>query len=113
MDSTKWLESHFLSFFMSLLNSQVLQKGFNIAWIAGGPPLLDAFVLGQEASRNLGLLLNQLWAPESSALPDLAAIVLVNRLAGIAKQKPPIFGQILPVFAKLNGRYYTKWNLDL
>jgi hypothetical protein len=79
MDSTKWLESYFLSFFMSLLNSQVLQKGFNIAWIAGGPPLLDAFVLGQEASRNLGLLLNQLWAPESSALPDLAAIVLVNR----------------------------------
>jgi hypothetical protein len=41
--------------------------------------LLDANALGQEASKNLGLLLNQLRAPESSVLPGPVAIVLVNR----------------------------------
>eukprot|EP00249_Psilotum_nudum_P015913 c25576_g3_i1 orf=2-739(-) len=38
--------------------------GFNVAWIVGGHPVLDAGVLGQEVSRNLGLLLDQLRPPE-------------------------------------------------
>lgn len=51
-----------------------------MAWIAGGHPVLDAIALGQEASKNLGLLLNQLRVPEASALPCLVAIVIINRL---------------------------------
>jgi hypothetical protein len=51
-----------------------------MAWIAGGHPVLDANALGQEASKNLGLLLNQLRAPEASSLPCLVAIVIINRL---------------------------------
>lgn len=42
--------------------------------------MLDANALGQEASKNLGLLLNQLRAPEASSLPCLVAIVIINRL---------------------------------
>jgi symplekin len=64
-------------------NSDGVAKGFNIAWIAGGHPLLDANALGQEASKNLGLLLNQLRAPESSVLPGPVAIVLVNRYVSL------------------------------
>ncbi|KAH9555778.1 hypothetical protein CY35_08G133900 [Sphagnum magellanicum] len=82
-------------------NSDGVAKGFNIAWIAGGHPLLDANALGQEASKNLGLLLNQLRAPESSVLPGPVAIVLVNSLAGIAKRRPSMFGRILPVLLSL------------
>ena len=51
-----------------------------MAWVAGGHPVLDANALGQEASKNLGLLLNQLRAPEASSLPCLVAIVIINRL---------------------------------
>lgn len=51
-----------------------------MAWIAGGHPVLDANALGQEASKNLGLLMNQLRAPEASSLPCLVAIVIINRL---------------------------------
>jgi hypothetical protein len=51
-----------------------------MAWIAGGHPVLDANVLGQEASKSLGLLLNQLRAPEASSLPCTVAIVIINRL---------------------------------
>ncbi|KAH8955470.1 hypothetical protein BDL97_08G140600 [Sphagnum fallax] len=82
-------------------NSDGVAKGFNIAWIAGGHPLLDANALGQEASKNLGLLLNQLRAPESSVIPGPVAIVLVNSLAGIAKRRPSMFGRILPVLLSL------------
>lgn len=53
--------------------------GFNLAWIVGGHPVLDAAAMGQEASKNLGLLLNQLRPVESSTLPGPVAIVLVNR----------------------------------
>ena len=49
-----------------------------MAWIAGGHPVLDANVLGQEASKSLGLLLNQL--REASSLPCTVAIVIINRL---------------------------------
>ncbi|CAK9233640.1 unnamed protein product [Sphagnum troendelagicum] len=82
-------------------NSDGVVKGFNIAWIAGGHPLLDANAMGQEASKNLGLLLNQLRAPESSTLPGPVAIVLINSLAGIAKRRPSMFGRILPVLLAL------------
>ena len=51
-----------------------------MGWAAGGHPVLDANALGQEASKSLGLLLNQLRAPEASSLPCLVAIVIINRL---------------------------------
>lgn len=51
-----------------------------MAWIAAGHPVLDANVLGQEASKSLGFLLNQLRAPEASSLPCTVAIVIINRL---------------------------------
>lgn len=66
---------------MRLLRLSGVPRGFNIAWIAGGHPFLDANALGQEASKNLGLLLNQLRAPEASSIPSPVAIVLVNRSA--------------------------------
>uniref|UniRef100_A0A7I4D0A7 Symplekin n=1 Tax=Physcomitrium patens TaxID=3218 RepID=A0A7I4D0A7_PHYPA len=82
-------------------SSDGTSRGFNMTWIAGGHPVLDATVLGQEASKNLGLLLNQLRTPEASTLPCLVAIVIINSLAGIAKKRPSMFGRILPVLLAL------------
>jgi hypothetical protein len=67
---------------------------------------LDAFVLGQEASRNLGLLLNQLWAPESSALPDLAAIVVVNRYVSYGLLH--CFNCVDLIFKRIDGRDFYR-----
>ncbi|CAM6090118.1 unnamed protein product [Calypogeia fissa] len=75
--------------------------GFNLAWIAGGHPVLDAAAMGQEASKNLGLLLNQLRPVESSTLPGPVAIVLVNSLAAVAKRRPSLYGRVLPVLLGL------------
>ncbi|BBN13431.1 symplekin [Marchantia polymorpha subsp. ruderalis] len=76
-------------------------KGFNIAWIAGGHPVLDPGAMGQEASKNVGSLLNQLRPFESSALPGPVAIVLVNSLAAVAKRRPSLYGRVLPVLLGL------------
>lgn len=80
---------------------------FNIAWIVGGHPVLDAGRLGQEASRNLALLLDQLRAPEISKLPGPVAIVLVNSLASIAKRRPSLYGRVLPVLLGLGPNCET------
>ncbi|KAL2622737.1 hypothetical protein R1flu_002942 [Riccia fluitans] len=76
-------------------------KGFNIAWIAGGHPVLDPGAMGQEASKNVGSLLNQLRPFESSTLPGPVAIVLVNSLAAVAKRRPSLYGRVLPVLLGL------------
>ncbi|KAL3691207.1 hypothetical protein R1sor_004858 [Riccia sorocarpa] len=76
-------------------------KGFNIAWIAGGHPVLDPATMGQEASKNVGSLLNQLRPFESSTLPGPVAIVLVNSLAAVAKRRPSLYGRVLPVLLGL------------
>ncbi|KAJ7553566.1 hypothetical protein O6H91_06G103400 [Diphasiastrum complanatum] len=76
-------------------------KGFNMTWITSGHPMLDAMSLGQEASKNLGLLLNQLRPPEISSVPGPVAIVLVNSLAAIAKRRPSLYGRILPTLLSL------------
>lgn len=69
-----------------------------MTWIAGGHPVLDATVLGQEASKNLGLLLNQLRTPEASTLPCLVAIVIINRLmpyTSFCLSSPRMLGTVL------------------
>ncbi|EFJ23751.1 hypothetical protein SELMODRAFT_442688 [Selaginella moellendorffii] len=86
-------------------------KGINVSWIVSGHPLLDATAMGQEASKSLGLLLNQLRQPDVSALPGPVAIVIVNSgflfgkgmssLAAIAKRRPSFYGRILPVLLSL------------
>lgn len=76
-------------------------KGFSISWILGGHPVLDAGLLGQEASKNLGLLLDQLRLPDVTILHSSVVIVLVNSLASIAKKRPGLYGRILPVLLGL------------
>lgn len=100
---------------------------FNVAWLHGGHPVLDVGSLGQEASRNLSLLLDQLRGPEILRIPGPVAVVLVNRLvafnkacllpsyvilgliqlvyvnslASVAKQRPSLYGRVLPVLLGL------------
>eukprot|EP01018_Ginkgo_biloba_P004266 Gb_23976 [translate_table: standard] len=76
-------------------------RGFNISWIVGGHPVLDAGLLGQEASKNLGLLLDQLRLPDVTMLHSSMVIVLVNSLAAIAKARPALYGRVLPVLLGL------------
>lgn len=74
---------------------------FSISWILGGHPVLEAGLLGQEASKNLGLLLDQLRLSDVTTLHSSAVIVLVNSLASIAKKRPGLYGRVLPVLLGL------------
>lgn len=72
-------------------------RNSNLAWLAGEHPFLDQAMLGQEASKNLGLLLEQLRSPDVTTLQSSVVIVLINCLAAIAKKRPVLCGRIMPV----------------
>ncbi|WCJ28032.1 HEAT repeat-containing protein [Euphorbia peplus] len=74
---------------------------FNIGWLRGGHPVLNAGDLSIEASKRLGLLLDQLRLPTVKTLNNLVIIVLINSLATVAKRRPPYYGRILPVLLGL------------
>uniref|UniRef100_A0A2P2LXM5 Uncharacterized protein LOC105646588 isoform X2 n=1 Tax=Rhizophora mucronata TaxID=61149 RepID=A0A2P2LXM5_RHIMU len=74
---------------------------FNILWLRGGHPLLNVGDLSIEASKRLGLLLDQLRSPTVKSLSNLVIIVLINSLATIAKERPAYYGRILPVLLGL------------
>ncbi|KAH9300845.1 hypothetical protein KI387_012428, partial [Taxus chinensis] len=83
-------------------NSDGNSRIFNVSWLAGGHPLLDQGMLGQEASKNLGLMLEQLQSPDVTMLKSSVVIVLINSLAAIAKKRPALCGHILPVLLGLD-----------
>lgn len=56
---------------------------FNIGWLRGGHPVLNAGDLSIEASKKLGLLLDQLRPPIVKSLSNLVIIVLINRWVGL------------------------------
>ncbi|XP_071715633.1 uncharacterized protein [Rutidosis leptorrhynchoides] len=70
---------------------------FNIAWLRGGHPILNVGDLSIEASKNLGLLLDQLRYPAVKSV-----IVLIKSLSTIAKKRPAFYGRILPVLLGLD-----------
>lgn len=55
---------------------------FNISWLRGGHPLLNVGDLSIEASKSLGLLLDQLRFPTVKSLGNLVIVVLINRYIG-------------------------------
>ncbi|KAL7585064.1 hypothetical protein Lser_V15G42716 [Lactuca serriola] len=75
---------------------------FNIAWLRGGHPILNVSDLSIEASRNLGLLLDQLRYPAVKSLSNMVVIVLIKSLSAIAKKRPSFYGRILPVLLGLD-----------
>ncbi|GJY68330.1 symplekin isoform X1, partial [Tanacetum coccineum] len=75
---------------------------FNIAWLCGGHPILNVGDLSVEASRNLGLLLDQLRYPAVKSLSNMVVIVLIKSLSAIAKKRPAFYGRILPVLLGLD-----------
>ncbi|GLT37611.1 hypothetical protein SLA2020_119170 [Shorea laevis] len=74
---------------------------FNISWLRGGHPVLKVGDLSIEASKRLGLLLDQLRFPTVKSLGSSAVVVLVNSLSAIAKKRPAYYGRILPVLLGL------------
>lgn len=52
---------------------------FNISWLRGGHPLLNVGDLSIEASKKIGLLLDQLRPPTVKSLSNLVIIVIINR----------------------------------
>ncbi|TQD82394.1 hypothetical protein C1H46_032036 [Malus baccata] len=70
---------------------------FNVSWLRGGHPLLNVGDLSIEASKSLGLLLDQLRFPTVKSLGNLVIVVLINSLSAIAKKRPAFYGRILPV----------------
>ncbi|KAJ8898989.1 hypothetical protein K2173_008491 [Erythroxylum novogranatense] len=75
---------------------------FNISWFRGGHPILNVGDLSIEASKRLGLLLDQLRFPAVKSLSNLVIIVLINSLATIAKKRPAYYGRILSVLLSLD-----------
>ncbi|GKF20986.1 symplekin isoform X1 [Tanacetum coccineum] len=75
---------------------------FNIAWLRGGHPILNVGDLSVEASRNLGLLLDQLRYPAVKSLSNMVVIVLIKSLSAIAKKRPAFYGRILLVLLGLD-----------
>lgn len=55
---------------------------FNISWLRGGHLLLNVGDLSIEASKSLGLLLDQLRFPTVKSLGNLVIVVLINRYFG-------------------------------
>ena len=53
--------------------------GFNMAWLRGGHPVLNVGDSSTEASKSLGLLLDQLRYSKGKSLNNSAMIVLINR----------------------------------
>lgn len=83
-------------------NSDGKLRTFNISWLVGGHPLLDPGLLGQEANKNLGNMLDLLRSPDITMLQSSVIIVIINSLAAIAKKRPPLYGRILPVLLGLD-----------
>lgn len=75
---------------------------FNVSWIRGGHPVLNAGDLSVKASQSLGLLLDQLRFPAVKSITNLMMIVLVNCLSAIATKRPVFYGRIMPVLLSLN-----------
>ncbi|XP_057851293.1 uncharacterized protein LOC131061569 [Cryptomeria japonica] len=78
-------------------NTDGKSRSFNISSLVGERPFLDQAMLGQEASKNLGLMLEQLRSPDVTMLQSSVVIVLINSLAAIAKKRPALCGRIMPV----------------
>lgn len=86
------------------LNSETQDssKEFNISWLRGGHPILNVGDLAIEASKSLGLLLDQLRLPTVKSLSNLTIIVLVKGLSTLAARRPSFYGRILPVLLGLD-----------
>lgn len=75
----------FSSIFLRVLNFPTSGNSmeFNVSWLRGGHPVLSVGDLSNEASKSLGLLLDQLRFPTVKSLSSLTIIVLVNRYTSI------------------------------
>ncbi|XP_017247207.1 uncharacterized protein LOC108218671 isoform X2 [Daucus carota subsp. sativus] len=76
--------------------------GFNMAWLRGGHPVLNVGDSSMEASKSLGLLLDQLRYSKGKSLNNSAMIVLINSLSEIARKRPALYGRIMPVLLALD-----------
>lgn len=56
-----------------------LADEFNIAWLRGGHHILNVAELSAEASKNLGLLLDQLRYPAVKSHSNMVVILLIKR----------------------------------
>ncbi|KAL3654914.1 hypothetical protein CASFOL_000700 [Castilleja foliolosa] len=75
---------------------------FNVSWVRGGHPVLNVRDLSAEASKSLGLLLDQLRFPSSKAHSYLVIVVLIKSLSAVATKRPAFYGRILPVLLGLD-----------
>ncbi|KAL6574602.1 hypothetical protein OROMI_011887 [Orobanche minor] len=75
---------------------------FNASWLRGGHPILNVRDLSAEASKSLGLLLDQLRFPSLKSQNYLVIVVLIKSLSAVATKRPAFYGRILPVLLGLD-----------
>ncbi|XP_073393886.1 uncharacterized protein [Physcomitrium patens] len=84
-----------------LLTSDGTNEESLVTCLDGGHSVLNASILKQEASKSLGLLLNQLQTSEAPPLSCLVALSIMNSLAGLAERRPSMSPAILSVLLSL------------
>ncbi|GFP92170.1 symplekin [Phtheirospermum japonicum] len=75
---------------------------FNVSWVRGGHPVLNVRDMSAEASKSLGLLLDQLRFPSLKSHSYLVTVVLIKSLSAVATKRPAFYGRILPVLLGLD-----------
>ncbi|CAA0836287.1 HEAT repeat-containing protein [Striga hermonthica] len=75
---------------------------FNVSWLRGGHPMLNVRDLSAEASKSLGLLLDQLRFPSLKSHSYLMIVLLIKSLSAVATKRPAFYGRILPVLLGLD-----------
>ncbi|XP_043713229.1 uncharacterized protein LOC122661788 [Telopea speciosissima] len=106
----KFLEKYILLFTPDVNDPETSTKEgkglmFNISWVAGGHPILDAAFFALEASKTLGLLLDQLQS--ASTLRGSLIIALINCLAAIARRRPLHYSSILSSLLGFDPNFET------
>ncbi|KAL3617508.1 hypothetical protein CASFOL_037829 [Castilleja foliolosa] len=76
---------------------------FNLSWVRGGHPVLNVRDLSAEASKSLGILLDQLRFLSLKSHSYLATVVLIKSLSSVAMKRPVFYGRILPVLLGLDS----------
>uniref|UniRef100_A0A2P2K4N9 Symplekin n=1 Tax=Rhizophora mucronata TaxID=61149 RepID=A0A2P2K4N9_RHIMU len=100
----KFLETYVLLFSSDTDSENQVTEGnrrvFNISWLAGGHPILDAVALMSDANRTLNILLDFLRMP--SRHPGSLTIAIVNCLASIGRKRPIHYDTVFSVLLDFN-----------
>ncbi|GAA0169868.1 kinase [Lithospermum erythrorhizon] len=79
------------------------RQTFNISWLVGHHPVLDAAVLSEDANKTFNLLMDLLRSARS--VPPLFTISIINSLTTIARKRPVHYNSVLSALFEFNSNF--------